>query len=85
LDWRRDEVVLLLPDGRDDDGFDDSPEAVDECLRVEGPASDDCDDLESFGLVFEVLEELGERGKLRVCWISLNLTHLKLMLLMLQM
>jgi hypothetical protein len=67
LDWRRDDVVLLLPDGRDDDGFEDSPETVDECLRVEGPANDDCDDLESFGLVFEVLEELWERRKLKVC------------------
>ena len=50
--------MLLLPDGRDDEGFEFSPEA-DECLRVDGPASVDCDDLESFGLVFvEVLEEL---------------------------
>lgn len=56
FDWRRDDVVLLLLDGRD--GFEDSPEALDECLLVEGPASDDCDDLESFELEFEVLEEL---------------------------
>lgn len=53
--------MLLLPDGRDDEGFEFSPVA-DECLRVDGPASDDCDDLESFGLVFvEVLEELRRR------------------------
>jgi hypothetical protein len=67
FDWRRDEVVLLLLDGRDDDGFEDSPDALDECFVVDGPANDDCDDLESFELEFEVLEELF-RGKIALIW-----------------
>lgn len=52
----RDDDEVLLPDGTDD-VFDDSPVVV-EYFRVDGPAFDDDDDLESFGLVFEVLEEL---------------------------
>jgi hypothetical protein len=64
FDWTRDDDddELLLPDGRDDEGFDDSPVAVEavECFKVDGPArDDDGDDLESFELAFvEVLEEL---------------------------
>lgn len=64
FDWTRDDDdELLLLDGRDDDeSFDDeSPAAVEavECFKVDGPARDDGDDLESFVLAFvEVLEEL---------------------------
>lgn len=74
FDWRRDDdddddELLLLPDGRDEDeSFEDSPATVevDECFKVDGPARDEGDDLESFGLAFvEVLEELlrGEMHK----------------------
>lgn len=62
FDWRRDEEddELLLLDKKDDDGsFEDSPVAAAGCFRVDGPASDDVDDLESFRLVFvDALEVL---------------------------
>lgn len=48
--------VILLPIGTEDD-FGDSPVVVEAYFTVDGPASDG-DDLESFGLLFEVLEEL---------------------------
>lgn len=53
-----DELLLLL-EGND---LDESPVDVFECFRLEGPATED-EDLESFVLLFEVLEEL-LKGKL---------------------
>lgn len=60
LDWMRDdeEELLLLPGGAVD-CLDDSPVVVGAYFVFGSPAV--CgDDLESFGLVFEVLEELFE-------------------------
>lgn len=50
----------LLPEGSDD-CFDESLVDAFECLRFDGPATEG-DDLESFVLLFEVLEELLEKN-----------------------
>lgn len=61
FDWMSDDDdEVLLPDWADDEALDDSPVVVVvEYFWVDGPA-DDGDDLESFELAFEVLEELRE-------------------------
>lgn len=58
---RDDDDEILLPVGTDDT-FGDSPMVDEEYFTVDGPAIDG-DDLESFGLLFEVLEELLKKKK----------------------
>lgn len=57
---RDDDDEALLPVGTDDT-FADSPAVADEYFTIDGPAFDG-DDLESFGLVFVVLEKLSKKN-----------------------